>query len=189
MGPRHQSPVDIPAAAPRHDGIEISYQPTTLVLGTNAYAVQVDCAPGSTAIIAGTRYELAQFHFHCPGEHTFDGQRADGELHLVHRSAVGQVAVLGVQLSVGRRCASLDTLVASLAEGTPDRIDPSALVPADLEYVAYEGSLTTPPYDEGVAWHVLTQPIEFSSSQLDTIGAVHGRNSRPVQPWAGRTFG
>jgi len=31
-------------------------------------------------------WELIQFHFHVRSEHTFNGQRYDGEFHLVHQS-------------------------------------------------------------------------------------------------------
>ncbi|MFC5099631.1 carbonic anhydrase family protein [Kibdelosporangium philippinense] len=39
--------------------------------------------------LAGTRYDLVQFHFHTPSEHKFEGRHAPLEMHLVHSSAAG----------------------------------------------------------------------------------------------------
>jgi carbonic anhydrase len=33
-----------------------------------------------------------------------------------------------------------------------------------------------------VSWNVLEQPITLSREQLDTLRAILGNNSRPVQP-------
>lgn len=47
----------------------------------------------------GVSYNLKQFHFHAPSEHAVGGGIADAELHMVHKSASGQLLVLGVRLS------------------------------------------------------------------------------------------
>ncbi|VDM74514.1 unnamed protein product [Strongylus vulgaris] len=36
----------------------------------------------------------------------------------------------------------------------------------ELDYVFYEGSLTTPPYSECVLWTVLLEPVEVSTNQV-----------------------
>jgi carbonic anhydrase len=62
--------------------------------------------------------------------------------------------------------------------------------PADLlptgpsleQYVAYRGSLTTPPCSEGVDWLVWTQPVLVPQQQVQQFKAFAGMNSRPVQP-------
>ena len=55
---------------------------------TNNNAVQVDVSTGVLAFIEAnqslSQYELKQFHFHAPSEHTFNGSYYDLELHLVH---------------------------------------------------------------------------------------------------------
>ena len=33
-----------------------------------------------------SQYELLEFHFHAPAEHSFNGKLYDVELHLVHQS-------------------------------------------------------------------------------------------------------
>lgn len=64
----------------------------------------------------------------------------------------------------------------------------SAMVPADLRAVRYQGSLTTPPCTEGVRWTVLQAPIAMSSDQLRLLEGLHGPNARPVQSLNGRAL-
>ncbi len=190
MKPSFQSPVDIPAHAPRHrDGIEWAYGQTPTIFGRNPTAIQVDCAPGNSIVLDKTRHELEQFHIHCPGEHTLSGDRAPMELHLVHRAPGGSLAVVGVRFIEGRLNATLEPLVVALAgDPTKASIELCDLLPNDRSFVAYQGSLTAPPYDEDVAWRVLIQPLQASSAQLRDIGAVHPSNSRATQPLNGRSF-
>jgi len=63
----------------------------------NGYTVQINIAPSNKCIvnIAGKEFKLVQFHFHTPAEHAVDGQLYDMEMHLVHASEDGELAVLG----------------------------------------------------------------------------------------------
>jgi carbonic anhydrase len=54
-------------------------------------------------VINGTAYNLKQLHWHSPTEHTVDGRRYDLELHLVHESAEGKAAVIGILYEAGDR--------------------------------------------------------------------------------------
>lgn len=67
----------------------------------------------------------------------------------------------------------------------------SQVNPADLlppagpgreQYVAYRGSLTTPPCSEGVDWLVWTEPVGVPQQQVDAFRALARMNARPVQP-------
>ena len=80
-------------------------------------------------------------------------------------------------------------VVHSLLGTGPVRLDPTALLPTDRSYVAYRGSLTTPPYSEGVHWHVLVHPVRLSAWQLARFRAIHHGNARAVQPLEGRDLG
>ena len=185
----HQSPVDIPADAPvHHDGLELRYRPTPCVIAANPGAVQVDCASESEAVLEGRTYALQQFHFHCPSEHTISGRQYRGALHLVHESDDAGLAVISVMLAPGPSVPALEPLIAALSGAPTSTIDPAGLVPADLGHVRYDGSLTTPPYIEGVAWYVLTTPLTAGEDQLAALEAVHRGNNRPVQPLNEREF-
>lgn len=58
-------------------------------------------------------FEAAQFHFHSPSEHTFDGKYHDLEMHTVHLDKVEgadhgfMAAALGIMFSVDDYTAQL----------------------------------------------------------------------------------
>ena len=123
------------------------------------------------------------------------GQNLGMEMHLVHADAAGNNAVIGVMLVEGAEHAALapvwDNMPAE--EGEPTTIEGAFvnvadLLPEDLSYYGYSGSLTTPPCTEGVLWHVLAEPVEISAEQLAAFRAIHDGTSRPVQPMNDRVF-
>lgn len=65
----------------------------------------------------GEHYELVQYHFHAPSEHMIDGERAPLELHFVHKSATGTLAVLGVLVEVGDHNPIFDFVIDALPSG------------------------------------------------------------------------
>jgi carbonic anhydrase len=62
------------------------------------------------------------------------------------------------------------------------RVNPQDLFPRETRYYHYNGSLTTPPCSEGVAWFVMKTPVEVSTEQVSQFTAVMHQNARPVQP-------
>ncbi len=68
-------------------------------------------------------------------------------------------------------------------------LDVNELLPAQRDsYYHYTGSLTTPPYTEGVNWYVMTAPIEVSSEQIENFRQIYQVNARPIQPLNGRVI-
>jgi len=147
-------------------------------------------------------FRLIQFHAHWGSasgakgsEHTVDGRMHDAEMHLVHwntkyglfSSAVTKpdgLAVIGVFLQVcghGKTHVELDKLTSAL-EDIPYKNDqtkagdhdvkPEKLLPDDLSYWHYSGSLTTPPLSESVLWHVLKEPIKISKKQIQDMTSM-----------------
>jgi len=189
-----QSPIDI--AAPTHGtlpSITIRYQPTRINVLNNGHTIQVNYDSGSAVEVDGIRYALIQFHFHVPSEHTVGGKPAAAELHLVHRSATGRLAVIGVLIEPGAENAALAPLWAHLpakagpVQAVSARINAADLLPAQRTTYRYDGSLTTPPCSEGVRWIVMTSPITLSQQQINSLTAILHGNNRPVQPLDQRT--
>lgn len=185
-----QSPVDIPPTAPIHrDGLELRLGVIPLVLGHNPTAIQIDNTGEAGAIIGDEVFELVQLHMHCPSEHSFGGVHAAMALHLVHRSPAGVLAVVAVMFIEGMDNPTLGSILdAAAGREHPGALDLRSLVPRDRAHVAYVGSLTVPPYTEGVLWRVLVRPSTLSTAQLEALRAMHDGNARAVQPMGDRTF-
>jgi carbonic anhydrase len=190
---KQQSPVDLHAGgsafAPR---IQMEYWPTQTRLTNNGHTLQFDYDPGSFLQVDGKRYALVQFHFHHPGEHALDGAAWPMELHLVHKSDDGKLAVVAIQIAEGAVNRWLETawndLPAAPGEQreSPVKINAADLMPKDRAYLHYSGSLTAPPCSEGVEWFVLRAPASMSAEQIAAFDKLFHDNHRPVQPLGGR---
>jgi carbonic anhydrase len=137
-------------------------------------------------------YKLLQFHWHTPSEHTLNGKTYPLELHFVHqRVATGDLAVVGLLFDLGGHNAWLADFFDHLPEEEGHivnltSVNPYGVLPEDLSYMHYSGSLTTPPCSEGLKWIVLNEVATLSQTQLDQFKAVFEFNSRPMQPLNGR---
>lgn len=186
-----QSPINLTAdhaAGSSAGDIAFSYRPTPLRLLNNGHTVQVNYDGGSTITVEGKTFELLQLHFHSPSEHAIDGKLADMEVHLVHRNADGQLAVIGVLMNIGDENLALREVWQNMPKGAaPERdfernvVNARDFLPHDATYYRYMGSLTTPPCSEGVNWFVMAQPIEVSREQVAQFVGVIGANNRPLQ--------
>ena len=184
-----QSPIDISQISGASvEPIAFDYNLTPLEIVHNGHTVQVNYRPGSGITVDGKRYELLQFHFHSPSEHSVAGRQAAMEVHFVHQSADGELAVVGALIEVGEENMALREPWAIMPKkaGKP-RLEERALIndrdllPRDTGYYRYMGSLTTPPCSEGVNWYLLTQPISASMEQVRKFTAAVDANNRPTQ--------
>ena len=190
---QRQSPIDIRQGIQvALDPIEFDYRPSAFRVLDTGHTVQVMPARGSSIVVSGRRYELLQFHFHRPSEERVDGQAFDMVLHLVHRDLDGRLAVVAVLLTAGVdqpqiqqvwNNLPLERQVEVLAAAP---MDLSQLLPDDLRYFTYMGSLTTPPCTEGVLWMVLKTPLQLSPEQIAIFAHLYPMNARPTQPANGR---
>ena len=185
-----QSPVDIASTRTADlPPIEFSYRPSALHMLNNGHTIHVDYDRGSSISIEGKRFRLVQFHFHAASEHTIEGRSSPLELHLVHQAADEELAVVGVLIEEGADNASYSTVFENLPDAKSEetttshlKVDAADLLPTGTSYFRYDGSLTTPPCAEGVRWHVMTEPVELSSAQIDAFTRIYDHNNRPVQP-------
>lgn len=202
---RAQSPIDItkPSPSGRLAELKTTLPPAMLRIVhhahmadgiNNGHTIQINYSEGDTLAIGGKPYQLVQYHFHAPSEHTIDGRHYPMEMHMVHKAADGQLAVIGVFIEEGPHNSAFDPVWGSLPreKGVETHlaaviVDVDRLLPASRTTYRYEGSLTTPPCSEGVAWLVMTTPITLSAEQIGQFTAIVKANNRPVQPLNGRT--
>ncbi|XP_040923545.1 carbonic anhydrase 14 isoform X6 [Betta splendens] len=140
-------------------------------------------------------YTAAQMHLHWGsggpshggGEHTINGQSADAELHVVHynselypsvSTAMTQrdgLVVLGVLIVTGEETnVAFNNILNYLSrvrhadqKVSIPAFDIQSLLPTDLgSYYRYNGSLTTPPCYQSVAWIVFNERVQISKAQL-----------------------
>lgn len=193
---KQQSPIDIQSATVKEkaEPIVFDYKGVAENITNNGHTIQVNMGKGSTITVAGKSYELLQFHFHAPSEHTLDGKAADMVAHLVHKSADGQLGVIGVLMNKGTTTnpaltkiwASLPAKVGDSTPLTAASLNASELLPAKRGYYNYAGSLTTPPCTEGVNWMLLKTAVDVSAEQVAAFNAIVSKSVRPVQPLNGR---
>jgi carbonic anhydrase len=158
----------------------------------------------------GQNCPLLKLHFHTPSEHLIDGTPALFEVHFVHKipafveSHSSAYLVLGVLMEARRPAASAAargpveqfSLNRMLAEKWTEPgengmacIRTAGLLPPPAQcgdYYRYEGSLTTPPYDELVSWVVLRNRGSLDHPHEVQLENETHHDARPIQPLARR---
>uniref|UniRef100_A0A453T3B8 Alpha-carbonic anhydrase domain-containing protein n=4 Tax=Triticinae TaxID=1648030 RepID=A0A453T3B8_AEGTS len=193
-----QSPIDL--AGPRVTlvrrlgHLNHSYAPANASIVNRGHDIMVRFEGDAGSVsIDGTAYHLRQLHWHAPTEHSVNGRRYDMELHMVHQSAQGKAAVIGVLYEIGARDALLHKLepYLEMIAKQRDRQEKVGVVDARgargraSVYYRYVGSLTTPPCTQGVIWTIVKRVRTVSKHQLELLReAVHDemeKNARPRQ--------
>ncbi len=187
-----QSPIDIAtdkaAKATVVDGVFVSYTNAPLNIVNNGHTIQVNSDGKSTALLDGKEFTLVQFHFHEGSEHTIDGKRYPMEVHLVHQSEVGELAVIGVFIDIGKPNPFLKKVFDNMPLKEGDRkvsdtitLNAKDLLPTDKGFYHYLGSLTTPPCTQIVEWYVMKEPITISKEQHEQFRKLYKNTYRPTQ--------
>ncbi|XP_021912217.1 alpha carbonic anhydrase 7-like, partial [Carica papaya] len=116
------------------------------------------------------------------------------ELHMVHESLDGKVAVVGILYKIGRPDSFLSSLEKILAKITDtseeERVvgitDPRDIKIGSRQYFRYVGSLTVPPCTQNVVWTIVRKVRTVTKKQVRLLRvAVHDEsdtNARPLQP-------
>ena len=185
---KSQSPLNIkgPFEKVRYNVVP-DYKLGPLKILNNGHTIQVNVAPGSKIRIDGIAFDLLQFHFHRPSEEHINGKPSAMVIHFVHKNDAGELAVLGVLLQEGNENPGIKTLwsYAPPKEGpevAPDNVafNPTNLLPREMEFFHYDGSLTTPPCTEKVKFFILKSQVNVSKEQVTSF--PFKMNARPVQP-------
>ena len=187
---QRQSPIDIRQTTRQVlPPLEVSYQTMPLKLDNDGHTVRVRFGKGSVLRIGNETYTLQQFHFHTPGGDKIAGEEFPMAAHLLHKSQSGQLLAVVVLFRTGQENALLQTLLPMIPakqEGSRVRanvsVNANRLLPSNLSYFRYAGSVTAPPCTEGVDWIVIKQPLHVSSDQLARYRQHFQDNARAVQP-------
>ena len=187
-----QSPIDISDAAEVDlVDIEFNYGETgQACILNNGHTIQSNVDPGSLIVYNGISYDLLQFHFHSPSEHTIDGEAAAMEVHFVHQDPnSGMLAVVGILLRVSDQdneayAAIFDHMPSEAGEEMTmsEVLSLMALLPESRTYYTYQGSLTTPPCSEIVRWLLLDTAVNLSATQIAAFTEMYAYNARPTLP-------
>lgn len=188
-----QSPINIQAAVKADlPPLQFSYSAAAPSMVNNGHSIQVNLPAGQTLTVGDKRYSLLQFHFHTPSEEQVNGKHAAMVAHFVHKDEDGKLAVVGVLLQAGPSNPHYAPIFKHLprpgetisVEGLS--LDIAAMLPKDLGYYRFAGSLTTPPCSEGVQWMVLKRPVQLGADQIKAFRRLFNANARPIQPANGR---
>jgi carbonic anhydrase len=194
----------------------LRYEGSELAIENTGHVVEVPIPAGVEDVlqIGGDRYQLTQYHFHAPSEHTINARHADVEGHFVHKNANGDTAVVGVFYRLGHRPNTLlDRILLNAPETSGEEVHTDKEAnPAQLfshlkgarvnrghvhvdSFYADDGSLTTPGCTENVRWSVLADGGHVSRAAVSRFHRVisqfanydgYPNNNRPVQPLNGR---
>jgi len=178
--------------------LRFDYKLSPLTIQDNGHTILVNYAEGSNLSLDARQYRLVQFHFHKPSEEAIDGKRADMVAHLVHQHHDGRLLVVAVLMNSSLEASQAENAAFQMIlnhiplvkkeSSSPNgvMIDLNQLLPKNLAYFTFMGSLTTPPCSENVQWVVLKEAALISKQQLDNFSRIYPNNARPLQSRSGR---
>ncbi|WJX50199.1 carbonic anhydrase [Trifolium repens] len=181
--------------------LQINYNPSNATLKNRGHDIKLELLANTSYLqINETQYILKQLHWHSPSEHTINGKRYDLELHLVHETPSGKIAVIGVLYKIGLipdpflALLTKDLVAISNSTGAERAVgvvDPRIVNFSRNQYYRYMGSLTTPACTENITWTVVKEVKSVLKKQIELLQvAVHDEsntNARPLQPLNNRT--
>jgi carbonic anhydrase len=177
--------------------LTVNYNAFNIKIVDNGHTVQVnrDATKTNNMVIDGITYDFLQFHYHTHSEHEINGATDEMEIHLVHQDPLTKnLAVVGVMLNANGTTpnAFIESYLRNFPSTednevtTTKSIDLDNLLPSNLNYYTYTGSLTTPPCSQGLKWILLKSKIGVSVEQMQKFEERHDVNARPIQPLNGR---
>ncbi len=185
----NQSPINIQQTVQaKLPALKFNYHSSAQDIIHNGPTIQINFKSGNDLNLDNQQFELKQFHLHSPSENQIQGKSYPMEMHLVHASTTGELAVVAVMFDEGKENQKLAKLWKELPQKAGAAIPlkqqdlASAFLPDKLEYYRFNGSLTTPPCTEGVRWIVLKDIQQASKQQIEAFAKLMEHpNNRPVQ--------
>ncbi len=189
---KKQSPVHIVTSELKTNAmlpkIITNYHTSPLIIKNNQHTIKAKFDNTNSITLGKVKYSLIQFHLHAPSEHKLDGKLSDLELHLVHQSESGEYAVMAILMRSGKENLALKQFFENLPKedhtilNTNLKINLNDILPSDLSYYSYFGSLTTFPCNEKVNWLVLKNDVEVSEEQIQKFKTIFPNNARDTHP-------
>ncbi len=195
--PSQQSPIDI---LPEHT-YETSFSNRGLRVGYNSnvkasvkpkedhFMVEYTQSASQDITLNNQKFHLMQFHFHEYSEHWIDSYQYPMEMHIVNKSSTSKnLAVLGIMIeseNKKRKATHSGLITGDMSKKLPFTINmkPKEWLPKQInQYFRYEGSLTTPEYDETVSWLVFANPIVLPAPEIRLLRKYFGLSVRFPQP-------
>lgn len=193
---QRQAPIHIEESAALQGPNEVlgfDYRPSTGTVLHDGRTIRVEVQGDNLLQVRGSTWRLAYFDFRHPAEEVVNHSGFAMGVHLVHRNAQGQTAIVAVLLQPGEANPFIDRVWTYIPLDAGDSVrmpadwlDLATLLPQDQRYYQFFGSLTQPPCTEGVLWMVLKQPVTLSPEQLRLFAQMFPANARPVQALNGR---
>ena len=192
-----QSPIDLGSvkAVTSTNALKPAYKNEALTVVNNGHSIKVNVPATTKSVlsIGSEQYTLLQYHIHAPSEHVIGGKTYAAEIHFVHGTPDGKLAVVGVLVDApvtAKANVEFQNLLNVAPKNTTDApaltASPAKIVPNTSKFYLYSGSLTTPPCTEGVNWYVLQRPIQITPAQLTTFETLYSGNARAAQALNGR---
>ncbi len=187
-----QSPVNITTAsvsAEKLPAMTPEYRDAPLKLANDGHTLRVRFDKSGQLVLGKDHFTLQQFHFHTPGGDQINGEDFPFAAHILHKSRSGQLLAITVPFRIGAEnglLGRLFPLIPTRADGDHKHpnisVSARQLLPTDMGYYRYTGSLTAVPCTEGVQWLVMKQPLELSAAQLAVWRKHFVDNIRGVNP-------
>jgi carbonic anhydrase len=173
--------------------VSITASLNNITAGTITHAagkLQVDYTNGLLTYrsdLENTTWNVAQFHFHAPSEHTINNVSYALEMHTVFTLSTNTsiLLVVGILYESDTNAAT-DSFITSLnltsisgTTRTITNVDMSGLsnwVNSKQKY-NYKGGLTTPTCDESVEWMLVTEPRKINAAQLALFTSLWAGNN------------
>jgi len=129
-----------------------------------------------------------QFNYHRSSEYERDDNQTAMEVHLVHKNASGNFAIVEVMLTQGNQNNTLQKIInkasndINLVNTVKNvSINTRDLQPQQQNIAHYSDLLTTPSSSENINWYVMEHPIQVLRQQINSFNQYVGENARPVQ--------
>lgn len=194
-----QSPIDITGYSQTNlnPPISFSLRREATEIDNDGKRVQVSFRSGNRVGFAERTYQLPRVVYRTPSEHNLDGEQFAVELQLMLEQTFGDLAIASFLYRIG----APDPYLAAVLDAAPAAgetnvdadgmswpgLNARELIPTDLGYYKYVGSLTMPPCSEPVDWFVMNEIGTVSQEQVDDLRAlVDAPNNRPIVAGGGR---